>query len=155
MMRVPTLDATLVSPVRRDGRPQPNADMEDGAQLRVARARKENKYRELLHSRRSRLVVLGMEVGGRWSDEAHRFVRLLAKAKARSRPAVIRRSVEIAYANRWTGLLSVAAQRAFAATLLELPVDEAGVAGDDPLLEDVLHQSRLVEAPVPSRLPAP
>ena len=30
---------------------------------------------------RARLVVLGVEVGGRWSDETQRFVSLLARAK--------------------------------------------------------------------------
>ena len=44
------VDATLVSPVRRDGQPQPHADDEDGAQLRVARQRKNRKYWELLSS---------------------------------------------------------------------------------------------------------
>ena len=55
--------------------------------------------------------------------------------------------------HRWTGILAVAAQRALAATLLELPVDDAeGVDGEEPVLEDVLGDARLVEAPVPSRL---
>ena len=48
----------------------------------------------------------------------------------------------------------MAAQRAFAATLLELPVDEAVIDGEEPFLEDVLHAARLTEAPAPSRLPA-
>ena len=117
------------------------ADQADGLQLRVARERKETKYHELFAS-------------GRWSDEAVRFVRALAKAKARSYPAVLRRSVQLAYTRRWTGLLAVAAQRAFAATLLELPVDEAGCDGDPPPVEAVLREARLVEAPSPSRLPA-
>ena len=43
---------------------------------------KEQKYHELLASRRCRLVVMALEVGGRWSEEAVRFVRLLAKANA-------------------------------------------------------------------------
>ncbi len=147
------VDATLVSPVRRDGRPQPHADAEDGAQLRVARRRKERKYHELLQSGRCRLVVLGLEVGGRWSEEALTFVRLLAKAKARSRPSLLRASTQMAYMHRWTGLLAVAAQRALAATLLELPVDEATADGEEPFFEDVLHQARLLAGPVPSRLP--
>ena len=81
------------------------------------------------------------------------FVRLLAKAKARSYPRLFRRPAQLAWTSRWLGLLSVATHRAFARTLLELPVDEAGADGADPFLEDVLHESRLVEAPLPSRLP--
>ena len=61
------IDVTLVSPVRRDGRPQPHCADVDGAQLEVARRRKEQRYRELLDSRRCRLVVAATEVGGRWS----------------------------------------------------------------------------------------
>jgi hypothetical protein len=147
------VDATLVSPVRRDGRPQQRAADQDGVQLQVARARKEAKYVELLRSRRCRLVVVALEVGGRWSDEALEFVRLLAKSKARSYPRLLRRSAQLAWTSRWTGALAVAAQRALASTLLELPVDEAGCDGDAPCLEDVLHAGRLAEPPLPSRLP--
>ena len=132
--------------------PQPHAEDQDGAQLRTARQRKEQKYRELLQSRRCRLVVLGIEVGGRWSEEALSFVSALAKAKARSSPAILRTSVRAAFMHRWTGLLAVAAQRAFAATLLELPVDEAGADAEDSLLEDVLHNGRLLAPLGPSRL---
>ena len=78
------VDPTLVCPVRRTGTPQPGAATTDGTQLGTARTRKEVKYRELLASRRCRLVVLAIEVGGRWSEEAVRFIRLLAKAKART-----------------------------------------------------------------------
>ena len=49
--------------------------------------------------------------------------------------------------------MAVAAQRALAATLLELPVDGAeGVDGDDPFLEDVLSEARLLEPLGPSRV---
>ena len=106
-----------------------------------------------MQSRRCRLVVLGMEVGGRWSTEAYNFIRTLAKYKARSKPSIIRKSVQIAYTQRWTGLLSVAAQRAFAATLLEQPLNSASTEGEEePFLEDVLLDARLVETPAPSRL---
>ena len=46
----------------------------------------------------------------------------------------------------------MAEPRALAATLLELPVDDAeGVDGDQPVLEHVLGDARLLEAPL--RLP--
>ena len=144
---------TLVSPIRRNGTAQPRADAEDGVQLRTARGRKERKYHELLVSRRCRLVVLALEVGGRWSDEAIKFVQQLAKAKARTVPAILRPSVRAAYFHRWTGMLAVAAQRALAATLMELPVDDAEcVDGGAPTLEDVLLDARLVDPPQPSRV---
>ena len=97
-----------------------------------------------------------MEVGGRWSEEALRFISLLAKAKTRGMPRIMRMSARLAFQQRWTGILSVAAQRALAATLLDLPVeDAAGVDGDEPFLEEVLLDARLLEAPEPSRLPGP
>ena len=94
-------------------------------------------------------MVLAME-----SEEAVTFVRLLAKATARSCPAILRKPAQLAYANRWMGILAVAAQRAFAATLLELPVDETAADGEAAPLADVFHAARLVEPPAPSRLPA-
>ncbi len=142
------VDTTLVSPIRRNGFPQPRADTEDGTRLRVARGRKETKYHELLQARRCRLVVLAMEVGGRWSEEATRFVQQLAKAKARTVPVLLRSSTQAAFFHRWTGLLDVAAQRAFAATFLELPVDGAeAVDGELPDLGEVLSHARLVGSP--------
>ena len=64
------VDTTLVSPLRRDGTPHPRCANVDCAALDTARRRKETTYPEL-HGRngRTRLVVLGAEVGGRWSDE--------------------------------------------------------------------------------------
>ena len=80
-------------------------------------------------------------------------MRLLAKAKARTVPQILRPAAQAAYFHRWTGILAVAAQRSLAATLLELPVDDAeGVDGDPPVLEDVLVAARLVEAPPVSRV---
>ena len=147
------VDVTLVSPVRGNGQPQPGAGRQDGAQLRVARSRKEGKYRELLSTRRCRLVVLAMEVGGRWSTEALQFVQLLAKARARGVPRILRAATQVAFTQRWTGMLAVAAQRALARTLLEAPVSAVvGTDGDAPVLEDVLAEVRLGEDGIPSRL---
>ena len=148
------VDATLVCPLGRNGAAHPRTANEDGAQPRVARARKEAAYPELSGARRCRLVVLGLEVGGRWSQEALAFVRLLADCKARSAPELLRASVKAAWIQRWTGLASVAAQRAFAASLLHLPLDGLAYDGDEPWLQDVLSDARHTEAPIPSRLPA-
>ena len=80
------IDATLVSPLHCDGAARPGAAHIDGIALHAARRRKERTYPELVAPRsRSRLVVLGGEVGGRWSEETSTSVRLLAKAKARPR----------------------------------------------------------------------
>ena len=148
------VDTTLVCPVRRDGRPRQHGDSRPGVALvTAARKKREQTYPELLAAGRCRLVVLGFEVGGRWSDEALDFVRRLARAKARSQPEWLRASAAQAYAHRWSGMLAVAAQRAFAASLLELPLaNENCWDGEAPACHDVVagarwsfpvHESRL------------
>ena len=112
------VDATLVSPVKRDGVPQPLTATEDGVSLQRARQRKERKYLELLRQRRCRLVVVAHEVGGKWSEEAWTFLSLLARVKAESAPAALKRSTEYCFLRRWAGFVAVAAQTAFAATLV-------------------------------------
>ena len=111
----------------------------------MARRRKESTYPELLEGRgRARLVVLALDTGGRWSQEVFHFIRLLARARARAEPEVVRQSVEFAFRRRWTAILAVAAQRAFAESLLELPTIGCGSAlgGDPPLLSEVLADAR-------------
>ena len=112
------VDATSVSAVKADGSPQPQAAKKDGVRPAEARRRKERKYPELLEARRCKLVVAAMEVGGRWSEEAWTFLELLAHAKARSSPTLMRRSTEYCLLRRWSSMLAVAAQAAFAGTLL-------------------------------------
>ena len=110
-------DATVVSPLRRNGRVRARAAEVDGAALAGARRRKERTYPEL-DGGGTRLVVLGCEVGGRWNDEARRFVNRLAALRAAQAPPLLRHSVRAAFARRWWGLLSVAVQDSLAATLL-------------------------------------
>ena len=77
------VDITLRSALGACGGARPNASHTDGAVLTVARRDKERKYHELLVSERCRLVVVAMETGGRWSNEATEFISCLAEAKAR------------------------------------------------------------------------
>ena len=84
------VDTTLVSPVQANSAPRPG-DREPGLALRH------------LRSRRCRLLILGLEVGGRWLPEGVAF------------------AVQ-AYVRRWAALPAVAAQRAFAPSPLQLPV---------------------------------
>ena len=78
------VDGTLVSAIRSNGTARRRADRIDGVALWEARRRKELTYPELMgRNRRARLVVLGVEVGGRWSQEMQQFVSQLARAKAR------------------------------------------------------------------------
>ena len=64
------VETALVSPLSGQGQPVRRAGRVAGAALAVARRRKEQAYPELVRAYRCRLVVLAVEVGGRWSDEA-------------------------------------------------------------------------------------
>ena len=116
------VDVTLVSPLGRTGQVRHASDANPGAAILAASQRKrEHTYPEFSGSRRCHLIILGLEVGGRWGEEAADFLRALAHARARTAPALLRSAAVQAYVHRWAGLLSVAAQRALAETLLELP----------------------------------
>ena len=131
------VDTTLVSPLHCDGSLHPRDANEDGAVLAAARRLKERTYPELVGPRRrARLVVLAGEIGGRWSEETRRFLSLLAKAKARS--PILKRRAEQAWRMRWGAILSCAAARAFAASLLELK-HGGGVDGDVLSTHDVVN----------------
>ena len=145
-------DATMVSPLRRDGRPTPRAARVDGAALSRAELRKRRRYPELTNNTMGTLVVLGCEVGGRWNSDACRLVASLAKQKARNDPFLLRQSARAAWHNRWWGFLSVACQTALASTLCGQAVSLGGASGsDDPFLADVLESAGW--SPSPSRLP--
>ena len=102
-----------------------------GMQLAVdtpsqARRAKERTYPELLRpDSRCRLVVLALEVGGRFSPETVDFVQRLARARARSVPPRVRGAVSAAFARRWSSFLAAGASRAYAASLLALPAHSA------------------------------
>ena len=147
------VDTTLVSPVRRDGQPRDRAAVVPGVALREAERDKRRTYPELAGDGRCRLQVLATEVGERWSPSARTF---LARARARAAPVNLRSATKQAFTQRWGGMLAVAAQRALAASLLELPPE--GVPGVDhpvPELSEVLDDCRWEFAPAVSRLPAP
>ena len=136
------VDTTMVCALRRDGTARPGAADADGAAAAAARRRKERTYPELAGPHpRARLVVLAVEVGGRWSREAWVFVRLLARARARGVPAPTRSAAQRAWQRRWVCALAVAAQRSFAESLLELcPL--RGADGEVPSTAAVLEDAR-------------
>ena len=124
------IDTTLVSTLHANGLPR-RAGV-DGAALQAARRRKERRYPELARRfGRARLVVLAVEVCGRWSKETQSFLSSLAHAKARSETSLMRRRVEQAWRLRWGSLFSCTVARAVATSLLELP-GARGADGDCP-----------------------
>ena len=147
------VDTTVVSPLTRAGEPRRRAGRFAGAALTDARKAKERAYPELLHNSRCRLVVLGIEVGGRWSEEAASFITSLARTKTRDTPAPLRHAAATSLISRWTAFLTHAAMTAFAASLLfEDPTHHHNLDGEPPSLSDLLAQ--LPPDPTdPSRLP--
>ena len=136
------VDVTLRSALRANGEAHPRAADEDGAVLQDARGDKETTYPELVASRRCRLVVLAIETGGRWSEEAASVVWQLALAKARESPTLMRRAVALGWNRRWTRMLSTACAVAFAAGLCDPPasVSQWDCGGVAPSLVELLEQ---------------
>ena len=84
-------DTTVVSALTGCGAAR---STQAGAALRSAQKRKEDKYSELLKSGRCHLLVMGLEVAGRWSEDAVNFLHVLARYEAESSPKLLRRSAE-------------------------------------------------------------
>ena len=137
------VDITLRSALTSNGEAQPQAEHTDGAVLSAARRDKEWCYAELARSGRCRLVVVGIETGGRWSDEAAEVVRQLACARARDVPCHLSQPAELAWERRWTRMLSTVCAVSFAASLVE-PVGQCDLAcwtgGEPPTLSDLLAE---------------
>ena len=87
---------------------------------------RENLPRVVGERGRARLVVLGAEVGGRWSGETAEFLAALSKAKAESAPENVRDEVRRAWLRRWRSLLGCTAARALATSLLERRTSPGG-----------------------------
>ena len=80
------VDVTLRSALGCSGEPQQGAADIDGAILLQARRDKETTYPEVVASNRCRLIVVALEIGGRWSEEASDIFRQLSFARAREAP---------------------------------------------------------------------
>ena len=136
------IDTTFISALCGNGNPHPLACSVDGICLQRARGRKEATYPEF-HDRgaRAKLVVIALEVGGRWSSEAMQFISGLAQARARQDPPMFRKASAFSWRRRWVSLLSVAAHRAFAASLLGLP-ESLGADGALAATSEVVEDAR-------------
>ena len=134
------VDTTMVSPLTRSGEPRPQGRQPGSPALRAARQAKERTYPELVGGARCRLVVLAMEVGGKWSQEAADFLRLLAQPRNRSVIPALRKAAVQASIARWSAMLTMAAQAPFAASLiLQNPGSHTTPDGDMPPLSTLLE----------------
>ena len=99
-------------------------------------------YPELVRARRCRLLVVGVQVGGRFGAEAATWLRLLARHRASAAPAATRPAAQL---TRWSGLLAVTAQRCWSSLL----AGECHVGGETPNLSDLFADDRW-QLPIPS-----
>ena len=106
------VDITLRSALTAAGLPSPSAAHVNGAALARARRDKERKYGVLLEGDRCHLVVVGVETGGRWSQEACNFVTSLAAGRCRDVPPVLSRSAHLARQRRWMRMLAISCGKA-------------------------------------------
>jgi len=122
--------------------PTPDArwKMENHYYMLIGKKRK--RYPEFSNNEsRAKLIVFGVEVGGRWSIEATKFLSTLAKAKSLEELPHLRQSAFAMWHRRWSGMIGIAAQRALACSLLRLP-EIHGAAGNLPFIDDVLAEGR-------------
>ena len=147
------VDATLVSPLKGSGDPRPKAWHTNGAALADARKDKERRYPELLRGSRCRLVVVGMEVAGRWAEEAYYFLNILAAARAGEALTALRRGVHEACLKRWIAMVAVAGLRSFANSLLERVDATELPEGARPTLGQLLGQEPHSGETTNSRMP--
>ena len=112
-------DATLRSPLSGNGIPHGGAATTDGFIFAQARRDKADAYPELAReSARHKFLMLGTEVGGRFSEECVDLVRKLVDFKARLVSVDDSQLFKLIYWRRWWGILSTATQRAVAMNLL-------------------------------------
>ena len=134
------IDTTMVSPLHRDGKARSGTAQTDGKVLDEARKRKERTYPEIAgEGGRARLVVLGAEVGGRWSQETV-DLSSLAWAKVRDFPEELQKDARRAWFRRWCVLSGCAAAKAFATSLLDL--SPCGADGLIPSVHEVIRDGR-------------
>ena len=87
-----------------NGEAHPQAADVDGSSLDPGKTRQGNV--PIATSGRCKLVVLAIETGGKWSEEAVQIVRMLAFAKAREVPSNMQFLVALMWECRWTRMLA-------------------------------------------------
>ena len=86
-------------------------------------------------------MVLAIETGGRWSEEAVQMVRQLSHAKAREVPSFVRFSVSLMWERRWSRMVAVTCGTSVAAPLVEPAshVTWCHTGGEAPVLADLFE----------------
>ena len=89
-------------------------------------------------------MVLAIETGGRWSEEAVDVFHKHALARACDVPSCMFKQVALAWERRWTRMLATTCAIAFAASLVA-PVSQCDMfltGGEAPDLSDMLADPR-------------
>ena len=109
------IDVSVCSPISAAGLPHhvPGAN-ESGSRWESVVARKIAHYPEVASSGVASFAVLVAEVYGRCSDDVLRLLRELAFHRAAAAPALLRRSVALAWYNRWWSVVACALGRGVA-----------------------------------------
>ena len=118
--------------------------------------RKESTYREAQENAgQVKLETLACEVGGRWNQTCIDWVLgRLAKWKSNGELPHLKRASKFAWHSRWWALLFVAAQRAFALSLIEVDCEAIKPVADfEPKIGAVLADVRYELESAVSRLP--
>ena len=112
-------DVTCVSPVTGSGSGAGGCLQEAGGAVRRAhRLCHTDDYPDVDGSGVARLLSLGVEVFGHWSEDSLWLVRRTAQARCAELSPRVRRGTELRLLRRWFGLLGVATQRVCAQALL-------------------------------------
>ena len=139
------VDVTLRVSLGREGNVRGTAHWKDASILEEARRDKEAKYPELHRGDRCQLIVLAIDIGGRFSTETVEFLENLAWARSRAAPSYLRTAVAHSFKRRWARMLAVAAGVGVSTSLVlskeELQQYPAG-DGQAPWLMDVLGDAR-------------
>ena len=107
----------FVSPLAAGGVPRPGCTEDAAAVFAAAIRDKRNTHRDLVDSNRCEFLVLAAGTGGRWHEDCIRLVTALARHRAASEPAVLRRYMQLALHRRWWSFLSVALHNSIATAL--------------------------------------
>ena len=113
-------DVTCVAPVTGAGMARAGCLTVDGGAVEAAARHCHTvDYPEVARSNTGRLYCLGVEVFGRWAQEALALVRDLARERVAGLPARVRLGTHQRLLRRWWGLLGMATQRAVARAVLQ------------------------------------
>ena len=95
------IDATLRSALTCEGAAHARADEHNGAVLADAKQEKYNIYPELVSNPRCRLVVVGVETGGQFSEDTSELLAQLAQARAQAATQALASSSAMGFEQHW------------------------------------------------------